>query len=86
MQVIIGVATLMIQNIFLQKKTDDELKNKVLQNLQRRSIYSDAIIVSVYGGLVLLEGKIRTYGDIRMHSLEYTWSCKGLESVISIRP
>jgi osmotically-inducible protein OsmY len=65
MQVIIGVATLMIQNIFLQKKTDDELKNKVLQNLQRRSIYSDAIIVSVYGGLVLLEGKIRTYEERR---------------------
>jgi hypothetical protein len=27
------------------EKTDDELKNKVLQNLQRNSIYSDAIIV-----------------------------------------
>ena len=48
------------------EKTDDKLKKKVLQNLQRNSIYSDAIIISGRSGLVLLEGKIKTHerGDI----------------------
>jgi osmotically-inducible protein OsmY len=70
------------------EKTDDELKNKVLQNLQRNSIYSDAIIVSVHSGLVLLEGTIRTYEERRRIG-RIVWNTPGVAkvlNVISIQP
>jgi osmotically-inducible protein OsmY len=64
------------------EKTDDRLKNKVLQNLQRNSIYSDVIIVSVHGGLILLEGKIRTYEE-RKRIGRIVWNTPGVAKVLN---
>ena len=64
------------------ERTDDKLKKKVLQNLQRNGIYSDAIKVSVHSGLVLLEGKIGTYEESR-HIGSIVWNTAGVVKVLN---
>jgi osmotically-inducible protein OsmY len=64
------------------EKTDDKLKKRVLQNFQRNGIYLDAIKVSVHGGLVLLEGKIRTYEE-RRHIGRIVWNTAGVVKVLN---
>jgi osmotically-inducible protein OsmY len=64
------------------EKTDDELKKKVLRNLQRDGIHLDAIKVSVHGGLILLEGKIGTYEE-RRHIGRTVWNTAGVVMVLN---
>jgi hypothetical protein len=65
------------------EKTDDKLKKKALENLQRVGVHSDAIKISVRDGLILLEGEIETYDEktYRKHSLEKRRCSKGFESI-----
>ena len=65
------------------ERTDDKLKKKILQSLQRDGIHSDAIKVSVHGGLILLEGKIGTYEE-RRHIGSLVWNTAGVSMVLNL--
>jgi osmotically-inducible protein OsmY len=65
------------------EKTDDNLKKRVLQNLQRSGTYLDAVKVSVHSGLILLEGKIGTYKE-RRHIGSLVWNTAGVSMVLNL--